>query len=229
MEIDQKITDLARKYFELPENVNVTTYDGRAFLNAIDKKYDVIMVDAYQDITIPFQMSSTQFFNLVKDHLNDDGVMVVNMNMRGEEEGNINQYLADTIGTVFSEIYTVDDKGEHIYNINQGNRISIQLAVIAGILTVAQQEFGQQYPFVTDAPVSALGGDNKKSTIQTMIDAFEQSIIIVKDDASSLNKDSDEIRSLILNNKSVGAVYELSMSEATTKDEQYTVVKKIKG
>ena len=24
----------------------------------MDKKYDVIMVDAYQDITIPFQMSS---------------------------------------------------------------------------------------------------------------------------------------------------------------------------
>lgn len=133
------------------------------------------------------------------------------------------------IDTASSEIYTVDEKGEHIYNINQGNRISIQLAVIAGILTVAQQEFGQQYPFVTDAPVSALGGDNKRSTIQTMIDAFEQSIIIVKDDASSLNKDSDEIRNLILNNKSVGAVYELSMSEATTKDEQYTIVKKIKG
>lgn len=108
VEIDQKITDLAVEYFELPESVEVTTYDGRAYLNAIDDKYDVIMVDAYQDITIPFQMSSVEFFALVKEHLTEDGVMVVNMNIRGSEKGNINQYLADTISNIFSEVYTVD-------------------------------------------------------------------------------------------------------------------------
>lgn len=86
VEIDEKITQLSRKYFSLSEDVPVTTYDGRAYLNAMDKKYDVIMVDAYQDITIPFQMSSVEFFTLVKDHLNEDGVMVVNMNMRGSGE-----------------------------------------------------------------------------------------------------------------------------------------------
>lgn len=111
VEIDQKITDLAVKYFELPENVEVTTYDGRAYLNTIDETYDVIMVDAYQDITIPFQMSSVEFFEQVKEHLTDDGVMVVNMNMIGTKEGNINQYLADTISNVFSSVYTADVSG----------------------------------------------------------------------------------------------------------------------
>lgn len=61
VEIDSKITDLAYEYFDMPESVDVTTYDGRAYLQAVDKKYDVILVDAYQDITIPFQMSSTEF------------------------------------------------------------------------------------------------------------------------------------------------------------------------
>ena len=37
--------------------------------------------------------------------------MVVNMNMRGTREGNINQYLADTIASVFSEVTTVDVAG----------------------------------------------------------------------------------------------------------------------
>lgn len=111
VEIDQKITDLAVEYFELPEAVDVATYDGRAYLNAIDEKYDVIMVDAYQDITIPFQMSSIEFFELVKEHLTEDGVMVVNMNMRGTGEGNINQYLSDTISRVFSNVYTADVSG----------------------------------------------------------------------------------------------------------------------
>ncbi len=45
------------------------------------------MVDAYQDITIPFQMSTIEFFTMVKQHLNDDGVMVVNMNMRSTQGG----------------------------------------------------------------------------------------------------------------------------------------------
>ena len=109
VEIDEKITELAHEYFELPDDIKVTTYDGRAYLQAVnDKKYDIIMVDAYQDITIPFQMSTTEFFGMVRDHLTDEGVMVVNMNMRGHEKGDINEYLADTISTVFSQVYTVD-------------------------------------------------------------------------------------------------------------------------
>lgn len=108
VEIDEKITDLAREYFEMSDEVKVTTYDGRAYLNSVDKKYDVIMVDAYQDITIPFQMSSVEFFTLVKDHLKDEGVMLVNMNMKASGEDNINDYLADTIAAVFPEMYTID-------------------------------------------------------------------------------------------------------------------------
>ena len=115
VEIDDKITKLARKYFELPGDIEVCTYDGRAYLEAIksgpsdsDKEcYDVIMVDAYQDITIPFQMSTVEFFTLVKDQLTDDGIMVVNMNMKSDS-GGINGYLSDTISRVFDQVYTVD-------------------------------------------------------------------------------------------------------------------------
>lgn len=109
VEIDGKISRLAHEYFAMPEDMNVTTYDGRAYLNAVDKQYDVIMVDAYQDITIPFQMSSLEFFTMVRAHLKEDGVMVVNMNMRGDkEEGSITQYLSDTICAVFPSVWTAD-------------------------------------------------------------------------------------------------------------------------
>ncbi len=111
VEIDQKITDLAKEYFALPDSIPVTTYDGRAYLAGDKNTYDVIMVDAYQDITIPFQMSSVEFFSLVREHLNPGGVMVVNMNMHTDEEGNINQYLSDTIASVFPYVATVDVSG----------------------------------------------------------------------------------------------------------------------
>ncbi len=108
VEIDEKITNLAKAYFQMPEDMAVTTYDGRAYLNAVEQQYDVIMVDAYQDITIPFQMSTVEFFTRVHGHLKENGVMVVNMNMRGDREGNINQYLSDTVASVFPEVWIGD-------------------------------------------------------------------------------------------------------------------------
>ena len=111
MEIDQSITDLAYKYFDMPGQVKVTTYDGRAYLQADNGKYDVIMVDAYQDISIPFQMASVEFFSLVRDHLQDNGVMVVNMNMRASAPNSINDYLTDTIASVFPCVATIDVEG----------------------------------------------------------------------------------------------------------------------
>ncbi len=111
VEIDDRITDLAHKYFELPESTKVVTYDGRAYLNADDSKYDIIMVDAYQDITIPFQMSSKEFFSLVKGHLKDNGIMVVNLNMSAGEGNTITTYLSDTIASCFEDVETIDVPG----------------------------------------------------------------------------------------------------------------------
>lgn len=173
VEIDEKITDLSRKYFSLPEDVPVTTYDGRAYLQAVDEKYDVIMVDAYQDITIPFQMSSVEFFNMVKDHLTENGVMVVNMNMRGSGEGNINQYLSDTIASVFGTVYTADVKGftnrelfasdnadmlENLKN-NAGNLANADLQnMMHAVADASTQYQGGDYIMTDDkAPVELLG------------------------------------------------------------------------
>lgn len=173
VEIDDRITDLAREYFELPEDIKVTTYDGRAFLAACDKKYDVIMVDAYQDITIPFQMSSVEFFALVRDHLNENGVMVVNMNMRSDSADGINNRLADTISAVFGQVCTVDVKSStnrelfasnnaHMLTLLRDNTEKLDNQALKAMMNTVQAEL---VPYVsggkilTDdkAPVELLG------------------------------------------------------------------------
>ena len=111
VEIDGRITQLALDYFDMPADLPVAEYDGRAWLQAVEESYDVILVDAYQDITIPFQMSSIEFFTLVREHLTENGVMVVNINMRSDGEGSINQYLCDTIAAVFDGVATADVPG----------------------------------------------------------------------------------------------------------------------
>ncbi len=174
VEIDQDITDLAVEYFHLSEDVPVYTYDGRAFLNAIDETYDIIMVDAYQDITIPFQMSTIEFFTLVRDHLNEDGVMVVNLNMRGGEEGNICQYLTDTLSHVFSEVYQADVSGttnREVYASNNPEMMDVFLrnvdleqngdlyALMRGKVMMNLEEYEPGDYLMTDdkAPVELLG------------------------------------------------------------------------
>ena len=107
-EIDKKIADIATEYFGLPDSVEVAVEDGRAYLTASEKQFDVIMVDAYQDITIPFQLSSVEFFTEVQRHLKPGGVMVVNLNMTSAQDGSINQYLCDTMSSVFAHTYTVN-------------------------------------------------------------------------------------------------------------------------
>lgn len=110
-EIDKKIADIATDYFGLPGSVTVAVEDGRAYLAASKEKFDVIMVDAYQDITIPFQLSSVEFFNEVQAHLKPNGVMVVNLNMTSAENGSINEYLCDTMASVFQHTVTVPVRG----------------------------------------------------------------------------------------------------------------------
>jgi spermidine synthase len=117
VEIDGDIVKLAEEYFDLSDQVNITVHDGRAYLAGTTGdtgtevgKYDVIMVDAYQDITIPFQMSTVEMFSLVRDHLKKDGVMVVNLNMRSSQADSINDYLVDTIASVFPSVYTAKVK-----------------------------------------------------------------------------------------------------------------------
>lgn len=189
VEIDGKITNLSRRYFALPDSVKVTTYDGRAYLNADKETYDVIMVDAYQDITIPFQMSSVEFFTLVKEHLNENGVMVVNMNMRGTEEGSINEYLSDTIASVFSTVKTVDVNGSTnrelfasdnadmlaVMKANTENLASQDLKRLMNYVSLSMEDYRAGDYLMTDdkAPVELLGMRVIDSLIQEEVSYYK--------------------------------------------------------
>lgn len=105
VEIDQKIIDLSYKYFKMSEDVNVVCDDGRNYIARDKEKYDIILVDAYSSISVPFHMTTTEFFTLVKSHLNDDGIVMMNINMYSEGKHSVSQALCDTIYGVFDNLY----------------------------------------------------------------------------------------------------------------------------
>ncbi|MBK7625650.1 MAG: hypothetical protein IPJ16_00355 [Bacteroidales bacterium] len=121
------------------------------------------------------------------------------------------------------EVYTVDEAGNRLQNINQANKVSLQIAFVAAILSVSNKFWNTYFPFIADAPISALGGNNKVTAVETMIEIFNQSIIILKDDAVTEDPDNlrnDLIRGLVQKNKGIKNAYELKMTGDTLHEQQ---------
>jgi spermidine synthase/MFS family permease len=108
IEIDNAIVDVGRKHFNMNEpNLNVVVQDGRSYLRSTERKYDIIGIDAYQQPYIPFQLTTTEFFNEIKAHLTPTGVTVINVG-RTTDDFRLVDALAQNIHTVFSNVYIID-------------------------------------------------------------------------------------------------------------------------
>ncbi len=108
IEIDPKIVEAGQKYFDMNEpNLNVIIQDGRWAIQNSTKKYDIISVDAYRPPYIPWHMTTREFFQILNDHLKDDGVMVINVG-RGVDDRRLIDALYSTIHSVFPTLYVSD-------------------------------------------------------------------------------------------------------------------------
>jgi hypothetical protein len=61
------------------ERLRVFNEDGRIYLSKTQKKYDLIVLDAYSRTYVPFHLMTLQFFEVVSSHLKPDGVVVSNL------------------------------------------------------------------------------------------------------------------------------------------------------
>lgn len=108
VEIDNAIVNMGRQYFAMNEpNLNVIVQDGRYYLRTTSYKYDVIGIDAYQQPYIPFQLTSTQFFNEVRSRLTPTGVAVINVG-RTSRDFRLVEAMAQNMKTVFPNVYIID-------------------------------------------------------------------------------------------------------------------------
>ncbi|MAT40981.1 MAG: spermine synthase [Anaerolineaceae bacterium] len=107
-EIDPKIVDVGYQYFgmDIP-NLNVFVQDGRWGLSTSPNQYDIISVDAYRPPYIPWHLTTREFFQDVYDHLEPDGVMVINVG-RSANDRRLIDALGSTILDVFPTIHVMD-------------------------------------------------------------------------------------------------------------------------
>jgi len=86
VELDRRVPEVARRYFGLSDKVNVIIDDARHYLEETQKKYDVIVFDAYRGEFPPPHVFSLESLTRAKSLLKKDGLIVVNYN--GFLEGN---------------------------------------------------------------------------------------------------------------------------------------------
>jgi spermidine synthase len=108
IEIDPAIVKVAQRYFNLGgiPSLQIFTTDGRLYLATTSKRYDHIMIDAWKQPYIPFHLTTQEFFQEVKNHLNERGMVSINI---GSTEPNspVLLKIENTIKSVFKHVYRV--------------------------------------------------------------------------------------------------------------------------
>lgn len=81
VEIDDRVEPLARKYFNLSEEVKVVNMDARNYINDFaDEKYDIIMFDTFLGEYMPSHLFTKESLLKVKSMLTPDGVIITDFN-----------------------------------------------------------------------------------------------------------------------------------------------------
>lgn len=83
VEIDPVVIDVAEKYFDVnttDPRMHIYNDDARNFLSRTnqDKKYDIIILDAYSRSYVPFHLMTLEFYKLLESRLTSNGIIVSN-------------------------------------------------------------------------------------------------------------------------------------------------------
>jgi len=86
VEFDPVVVRMAEEFFSYrpPPQHHVYVRDARVFLNATNRTYDLIWVDAFARHMIPFHLTTEEFFWELRAHLAPNGVLAVNLASSGE-------------------------------------------------------------------------------------------------------------------------------------------------
>lgn len=135
VEIDDKITNIAKKYFYLDDlineynlnennRLNLIKDDGRTYLNKNEKKYDAILNDAFSGVNPAKTLTTLECVRNIKKSLNENGLYLTNI--ISAIDGKDSKFLKaeiNTINKVFKYVYVFPCAHKDDYFILQNNMV----------------------------------------------------------------------------------------------------------
>lgn len=107
VEIDPVVVAVARRFFGVRDTLGYRSYvmDGRRFIAAAKRPYDVIILDAFDaEATMPKQLASREFFRLIRRRLSPRGVLITNFLVHNRR---IYAAVVKTMQTVFPRVLRI--------------------------------------------------------------------------------------------------------------------------
>jgi predicted membrane-bound spermidine synthase len=108
VEIDPAIVEVGRRYFDMTmDNLDVHLTDGRTYLTTTEDRYSIIAIDAYRLPYIPWHLTTVEFFQQVRDHLREDGVVAINVG-HTQDDWRMVDAMVNTMARVYPSIHVIN-------------------------------------------------------------------------------------------------------------------------
>ncbi len=106
VEIDPVVTEAGNRYLDMA-GTNLTTHeaDARFWLAGDRGPFNAVIVDAYRQPYIPFHLATAEFFGEVRDRLEPDGVVAINVGTPPDQTAVVDR-IASTMRSVFPAVLT---------------------------------------------------------------------------------------------------------------------------
>jgi spermidine synthase len=107
-EIDPVVIDVARRYFWLPEDERMRVFneDARRYVQRTGETYDIIVVDAYTSDSLPFHLTTAEFFAELEGIMAPGGVVAYNLIAATEgDSSELFRSMYRTAESVFSDVW----------------------------------------------------------------------------------------------------------------------------
>jgi spermidine synthase len=113
VEIDPEVTNAAFNQMGVPKNTRIRSFneDGRWFVMNCKEKFDVVYIDAYNDLSIPYHLTTMEFAQQIKSIMNPGGIVLTNI-IDNLQQGSFLPSYMRTLRSVFGE------KNVHLISIN---------------------------------------------------------------------------------------------------------------
>jgi spermidine synthase len=119
-EIDPEVTEVARSELGLKDSpeIQIEHQDARMALNErpTDEKYDLVLGDAFNDIAVPYHLTTKEFNEKVAEHLSPRGLYLINV-VDGKDYDFLRSFIA-TLEKTFKNVGLMTVPGQPV----QGER-----------------------------------------------------------------------------------------------------------
>ncbi len=119
LEIDPAVTVAAHDYLGLKQDTRVQTHNGDARYFMMQwknpPKFDVVYGDAFNDLSVPYHLTTREFNKMVFDIMSDDGVYMVNV-IDNYQTGEFVRAFLNTLAEVFPNVYLMSEGEAWIHN-----------------------------------------------------------------------------------------------------------------